>query len=277
MEAIKCCFKENNNKINKYLLKNDTISKEEEQLILSSKISSIDSETMKSVILKTKYKKKNEIIVNFDMEPSKLMLDYEKYNKDERYDFKIINSALMKTETKKIIKKLLNNMHTNLIKINLLSPHGYSLVIDNLPCTTTIITISWQKVKMNYLPNSITYLKITNEQSSNFKLKSAKLLPQYFNNSIIMFYSNYLIPFNKIPIHIKKMLVRRNPVNTFSAKKNSKLLRKYRILGDNYTHANSPRYHKDYTFRISCELYLSFFKDYNYDQEKDFFIKENIE
>lgn len=106
MEGIICCIKENNNKINRYLLKNDTISEEEKQLILSSKIMNIDNEAMKSIILKTKYKKKNEITVNCNMEPSKLMLDYEKCNKNERYDFKIINSALMKIE-KKNYKKII--------------------------------------------------------------------------------------------------------------------------------------------------------------------------
>lgn len=187
-----------------------------------------------------------------------MISNYEKCNKNEHYNFRVTNSLGMKPriETMKIIEKLLNNMHSNLLKIRLVSDICTES-FNNLPCTIIKIHTTWHKTKINYLPNSTNHLEFLIPVLSQKMVLSndTRLYPQYPCNSIITMYSSNMYMLTKIPIHLKKMFI----LNKFYIKKTHKLIKKYIMLENNYdNNLDSCLFHVD---------------SYNYNKETDFFIK----
>jgi hypothetical protein len=255
---IKIKIKHNNTKIDEYLSKNVVNEKEKNRMLLS-KIINTNDQLFNSILLKQqKHKKINNL---------KNITKIEHFNENNNYKFVVANQYHYCTPNKDTsisTNIMLNNIEKNVIEINL-EPDIHIKKINNLSCKIIKINTGSCVIKTNYLPNSVKHL-IT---------KNSKNIFSYLNNSLIILNLDKITSqygattacynYKKMPIHIKKIYFNDSqyaPVLLKSNKKYKKVLCSYK----NYVCKST-----------SSDLYLLFMDNYDYDDEKKFFIKEEIE
>lgn len=252
---IKIKIRHNNTKIDKYLSKN-VVNEKEKNLILSSKIIDTNDQLFNSILLKQqKHKKINNL---------KNITKIEHFNENNNYKFVVASQYHYCTPNKDTsisTNIALNNIEKNVIEINL-EPDIHIKKINNLSCKIIKINTGHCVIKTNYLPNSTKHLITQN--SKNILL--------HLNNSLVILNldkitSQYGVTtscynYKKIPIHIKKIYFNEFHHNP----KLFKLNKKYKKVLCSY---------KNYVCKsTSSDLYLLFMDNYNYDDDKKFFIKE---
>lgn len=254
----------NNTKIDEYLSKN-IVNEEETNHLLSSKINDINDELLDSISLKQRRHVAINKLVNISV-----VKDFDETIDDNNYKF-VANKRYFddnKTNDVTIATNfILNNLWKNILDVSLeLDPNVKK--INNLSCKIIKMNTGNCDLKTNYLPNSVEHL-IT---------KDTKNIMSHLNNSIVVLNLDKVMKnetivyardrthtytFKKMPVRMKK--IHFNKLYFYSTtlrsnKKYKKILHCYM----NYIYASD---------KSDSNLFILFIDDYNYDEEKDLFIK----